>query len=32
MRCLGERFFPLAPLAKSEKVVGGTLVGLLPKL
>ncbi|KAI1465219.1 acyl-CoA N-acyltransferase [Daldinia caldariorum] len=32
VRCSRERFFQLAPLAESEKVVGGTLVGLLPKL
>ena len=32
MRCSRERFFQLAPLAENEKVVGGTLVGLLPKL
>ncbi|KAI0020858.1 acyl-CoA N-acyltransferase [Xylariomycetidae sp. FL0641] len=32
MRCSRERFFQLSPLHESEKVVGGTLVGLLPKL
>ncbi|KAI0377130.1 acyl-CoA N-acyltransferase [Hypomontagnella monticulosa] len=32
VRCSRERFFQLAPLGESEKVVGGTLVGLLPKL
>ncbi|KAI4867109.1 acyl-CoA N-acyltransferase [Hypoxylon rubiginosum] len=32
VRCSRERFFQLAPLAESDKVVGGTLVGLLPKL
>ncbi|KAL7626132.1 hypothetical protein AAE478_002902 [Parahypoxylon ruwenzoriense] len=32
VRCSRERFFQLAPLAESEKVVGGTLVGLVPKL
>ncbi|ORY68445.1 acyl-CoA N-acyltransferase [Pseudomassariella vexata] len=32
MRCSRERFFQLSPLAENEKVVGGTLVGLLPKL
>ncbi|KAH7041387.1 acyl-CoA N-acyltransferase [Microdochium trichocladiopsis] len=32
VRCSRERFFQLAPLAESEKAVGGTLVGLLPKL
>ncbi|KAK8076687.1 hypothetical protein PG994_003959 [Apiospora phragmitis] len=39
VRCSRERFFQLAPLGgdggsggNSEKVVGGTLVGLLPKL
>ncbi|KAI0127874.1 acyl-CoA N-acyltransferase [Xylariales sp. AK1849] len=32
VRCSRERFFQLSPLAESEKVVGGTLVGLLPKL
>ncbi|KAI2468966.1 acyl-CoA N-acyltransferase [Annulohypoxylon bovei var. microspora] len=30
--CSRERFFQLAPLGESEKFVGGTLVGLLPKL
>ncbi|KAI0887602.1 acyl-CoA N-acyltransferase [Annulohypoxylon maeteangense] len=30
--CSRERFFQLAPLAESEKFVGGTLVGLIPKL
>lgn len=32
MRCSRERFFQLAPLAESTKVVGGTSVGLNPKL
>ncbi len=32
VRCSRERFFQLSPLAESEKVVGGTHVGLLPKL
>ncbi|KAI1324316.1 acyl-CoA N-acyltransferase [Xylariaceae sp. FL0255] len=32
VRCSRERFFQLSPLHESEKVVGGTLVGLLPKL
>lgn len=33
VRCSRERFFQLAPLAEeSDKVVGGTRVGLLPKL
>jgi N5-hydroxy-L-ornithine N5-transacylase len=32
VRCSRERFFQLSPLSESEKVVGGTLVGLLPKL
>lgn len=40
MRCSRERFFQLAPLGGGgdagegggEKVVGGTLVGLVPKL
>ncbi|KAI1075499.1 acyl-CoA N-acyltransferase [Whalleya microplaca] len=32
VRCSRERFFQLSPLAESEKVVGGTSVGLLPKL
>jgi N5-hydroxy-L-ornithine N5-transacylase len=32
VRCSRERFFQLSPLAESEKVVGGTMVGLLPKL
>lgn len=30
--CSRERFFQLAPLGESEKFVGGTLVGLIPKL
>ncbi|CAJ2506662.1 Uu.00g078480.m01.CDS01 [Anthostomella pinea] len=32
MRCSRERFFQLCPLHESGKAVGGTLVGLLPKL
>ncbi|KAH8668488.1 acyl-CoA N-acyltransferase [Xylariales sp. PMI_506] len=32
MRCSRERFFQLSPLAENEKVVGGTVVGLVPKL
>ncbi|KAI1849765.1 hypothetical protein JX265_008103 [Neoarthrinium moseri] len=32
VRCSRERFFQLSPLAESEKAVGGTHVGLLPKL
>ncbi|RYP39889.1 hypothetical protein DL767_002008 [Monosporascus sp. MG133] len=32
VRCSRERFFQLSPLGESEKVVGGTHVGLLPKL
>ncbi|KAI0396937.1 acyl-CoA N-acyltransferase [Xylariaceae sp. FL0594] len=32
VRCSRERFFQLAPLHESERVVGGTQVGLLPKL
>lgn len=32
VQCSRERFFQLSPLHESEKVVGGTLVGLLPKL
>ncbi|KAH8163438.1 hypothetical protein CIB48_g4796 [Xylaria polymorpha] len=32
VRCSRERFFQLSPLHESEKAVGGTLVGLLPKL
>lgn len=32
VRCSRERFFQLSPLAESDKVVGGTHVGLLPKL
>ncbi|KAI0178394.1 hypothetical protein LQW54_003514 [Pestalotiopsis sp. IQ-011] len=32
VRCSRERFFQLSPLAESEKAVGGTNVGLLPKL
>lgn len=36
MRCSRERFFQICPLAEDEKtrgkVVGGTLVGLVPKL
>ncbi|KAI1213188.1 acyl-CoA N-acyltransferase [Annulohypoxylon truncatum] len=30
--CSRERFFQLSPLGESEKFVGGTLVGLVPKL
>jgi N5-hydroxy-L-ornithine N5-transacylase len=32
VRCSRERFFQLSPLGESDKVVGGTHVGLLPKL
>lgn len=32
MSCSRERFFQLCPLAESDKVVGGTWVGVLPKL
>lgn len=32
MRCSRERFFQLCPLAENDKVVGGTGVGLVPKL
>lgn len=37
MKCSRERFFQICPLAEDErsgrkKVVGGTLVGLVPKL
>ncbi|KAI1333567.1 acyl-CoA N-acyltransferase [Xylariaceae sp. FL0016] len=32
VRCSRERFFQLSPLHESEKVVGGTLVGIVPKL
>ncbi|KAI0481360.1 acyl-CoA N-acyltransferase [Xylariaceae sp. FL0804] len=32
VRCSRERFFQLAPLHESDKVLGGTMVGLLPKL
>ena len=32
MRCSRERFFQLCPLGEGEKVVGGTGVGLVPKL
>ena len=32
VRCSRERFFQLAPLGESDKVIGGTHVGLLPKL
>ncbi|KAI0165553.1 acyl-CoA N-acyltransferase [Xylariaceae sp. FL1272] len=32
VRCSRERFFQLSPLHESGKFVGGTLVGLLPKL
>jgi len=32
MRCSRERFFQLCPLGENEKVVGGTRVGLVPKL
>uniref|UniRef100_L7J8N8 Aerobactin siderophore biosynthesis protein iucB n=1 Tax=Pyricularia oryzae (strain P131) TaxID=1143193 RepID=L7J8N8_PYRO1 len=32
MHCSRERFFQLCPLAENDKVVGGTGVGLVPKL
>ncbi|KAI0180583.1 acyl-CoA N-acyltransferase [Hypoxylon sp. FL1284] len=32
VRCSRERFFQLAPFADGDRVVGGTRVGLLPKL
>lgn len=32
VRCPRERFFQLAPLGDSEKVVGGMRIGLVPKL
>jgi hypothetical protein len=32
VRCSRERFFQLCPLDESEKIMGGTTVGLLPKL
>ena len=32
MSCSRERFFQLCPLGEGEKVVGGTGVGLMPKL
>ncbi|KAL8414498.1 hypothetical protein RB594_005654 [Gaeumannomyces avenae] len=32
MRCSRERFFQLCPLAENDKVVGGTGVGIVPKL
>ena len=32
MRCSRERFFQLCPLDENEKVMGGTLLGLVPKL
>lgn len=32
VRCSRERFFQLCPLDESPKVIGGTLVGLVPKL
>ncbi|KAI5918395.1 acyl-CoA N-acyltransferase [Camillea tinctor] len=32
MKCSRERFFQLCPFHESEKIVGGTLVGLVPKL
>ncbi|KAI0594836.1 acyl-CoA N-acyltransferase [Biscogniauxia sp. FL1348] len=32
MKCSRERFFQLSPFYESEKIVGGTLVGLVPKL
>ncbi|KAI1815256.1 acyl-CoA N-acyltransferase [Poronia punctata] len=32
VRCSRERFFQISPLYESEKVVGGTGVGVLPKL
>jgi len=32
MKCSRERFFQLCPLAENERVMGGTGVGLLPKL
>lgn len=32
MSCSRERFFQLCPLDEGEKVVGGTGVGLVPKL
>ncbi|KAI1503317.1 acyl-CoA N-acyltransferase [Biscogniauxia marginata] len=32
MKCSRERFFQLSPFHESEKIIGGTLVGLVPKL
>jgi hypothetical protein len=32
VRCSRERFFQLCPLDENEKVMGGTLLGLVPKL
>lgn len=32
MRCSRERFFQLCPLDDNQKFVGGTMVGLMPKL
>ncbi|KAH8881699.1 hypothetical protein GQ53DRAFT_667300 [Thozetella sp. PMI_491] len=32
VRCSRERFFQLSPLDENEKVVGGTALGLVPKL
>lgn len=32
MRCSRERFFQLCPLDENDKVMGGTLLGLVPKL
>ena len=32
VRCSRERFFQLSPFDESEKVVGGTALGIVPKL
>ena len=32
VRCSRERFFQLCPLVESDKDVGGTQIGLVPKL